>query len=70
MVLTGLTAGAFLAQVSEPGSTLPGGLLWVGIGAGLGLPILLRRRLPGELLILVALGLAVVLAFAKTVAGG
>lgn len=70
MVLTGLTAGVFLAQVLEPGSSVPEGLLWVGIGAGLGLPSLLRRRLPGELLILVALGLAILLAFAKSVGGG
>lgn len=70
MVLTGLTGGVFLAQVMEPGAGVPQVLLWVGIGAGLGLPSLLRRRLPGELLILVALGLAILLIFAKSVGGG
>jgi len=39
-------------------------LLWFGLATGFFLPLLLRRRLPGEFLILVALGLAILMAFA------
>ncbi len=70
MFLTGMTTGTYLALVAQSG--LPGdhGLLWFGVGAGLGLPILLRRRLPGEMLILVALGLTLLLTFAIFLSGG
>jgi len=70
MLLTGMTAGTYLAMVARPG--LPGdhGLLWFGVATGLSLPLLLRRRLPGEMLILVALVLALLLAFAVLLVGG
>lgn len=70
MFLTGMTAGAYLAKVAEPGIPVSDALLWTGVGLGLILPAVLRRRLPGELLILVALVLALVLAFAVWFAGG
>ncbi len=70
MVLTGMTAGTYLAMVTRPGVPVHDGLLWFGILAGLGLPMILRRRLPGEMLILVALGLALLLGFAVFVSGG
>jgi len=70
MLLTGMTAGAYLAKVAEPGIPVGDGLLWTGVGLGLVLPAVLRRRLPGEVLILVALVLAAVLAFAVWFAGG
>ena len=40
------------------------------MGLGLVLPAVLRRRLPGEVLIFVAVALALVLAFAVWFAGG
>ncbi len=70
MLLTGVTAGTYLAKVTNSGHPVGDGLLWFGVAAGLGLPIVLRRRLPGELLILVALGLALLLVFAVLLAGG
>ena len=69
MLLTGMTAGTYLARVTEPGLPMSDGLLWLGVGAGLGLPIVLRRRLPGEVLILAGLGLALVLVFAVLLSG-
>jgi phosphocarrier protein HPr len=38
--------------------------LWVGIAVGIGLPLILRRRYPGEVLVIVALVLGFVLDFA------
>lgn len=70
MFLTGMTAGTYLARVAEPGQPVSDGLLWFGVAAGLGLPMVLRRRLPGEVLILVGLGLALLLVFAVLVLGG
>jgi hypothetical protein len=64
MVLTGMTAGTYLAMVSRPGLPVDASLLWFGVGTGITLPILLRRRLPGEILILFSLGLALLMAFA------
>ncbi len=70
MVLTGMTAGTYMAMVTRPGAPVHDGLLWFGVLTGLGLPIVLRRRLPGEMLILVGLGLALLLAFAVFFSGG
>ncbi len=70
MLLTGMTAGTYLAMVTKPGLPVSDGLLWFGVGLGLGLPIFLRHRLPGEVLILVAMILALVLAFAVLLTGG
>jgi PTS system mannose-specific IID component len=64
MVLTGLVVGFYLAEGGQVGAGVDSRLLWVGTGLGLGLPALLRQRLPGELLIVVALLLAVLLSFA------
>ncbi len=70
MFLTGVTAGTYLAMVARPGLPDYHGLLWFGVGVGLGLPILVRRRLPGEMLIILALGLALLLVFAVLLSGG
>ncbi len=70
MMLTGMTAGTYLAKVTEPGVQGHDGLLWLGVTAGLVLPMVIRRRLPGEVLILVALGLALLLSFAVLFSGG
>jgi PTS system mannose-specific IID component len=64
MVLTGVVGGLYLAQVAEAGIVADRGLLWIGTGLGMGLPVLLRKRLPGELLIVAALVLALLLTFA------
>jgi len=64
ILLTGMVAGSLVARnaaLEADGTGLP---LWVGIAVGIGLPLVLRRRYPGEILILVALALAVVLDFA------
>lgn len=64
MVLTGMVAGLYLAQVAEAGAVSDRSLLWIGTVLGMGLPVVLRKRLPGELLIVVALVLALLLTFA------
>lgn len=62
--LTGMVAGRYLVSVNKL-DIIPGkDLLWVGVLLGLGLPLVIRKRLPGEGLLGVALGLAVLLAFA------
>jgi hypothetical protein len=69
MLLTGMTAGTYLAMMTRPGMPVHDGMLWFGVLAGLGLPIVLRRRLPGEVLILAGSVLAVLLAFAVLLSG-
>ncbi len=64
MLLTGLVAGFFLARVSMVTLTAGKSLLWAGVALGLGLPLLVRKRLPGEGLMIVALGLSLLLSFA------
>ncbi len=64
MLLTGLVAGFFLARVSAVDLAEGKSLLWAGVALGLGLPLLVRQRLPGEGLIAVALGLSFLLSFA------
>ncbi len=64
MVLTGMVGGLYLAQVAEAGPVADRSLLWIGTALGMGLPVVLRKRLPGELLIVVALALALLLTFA------
>jgi hypothetical protein len=69
MVLTGMVVGLYLAQVAEAGLFTDPGLLWLGTGLGMGLPVILRKRLPGELLILAGLVLALLMSFAIYPAG-
>ncbi len=64
MVLTGMVIGLYLAQITDTGVSPGRGMLWVGTGLGMGLPVILRKRLPGEVMILAALLMALVLAFA------
>ncbi len=64
MFITGLVAGFFLARVSSVDLVAGKSLLWAGVALGLGLPLLVRKRLPGEGLIAVALGLSLLLSFA------
>ena len=48
MFLTGALLGRYLLRVGEAGWDLPQPWLWVAVGSGLALPLLVRRRLPGE----------------------
>ena len=64
MLLTGLVAGFFLARVWTVNLSAGKSLLWAGVALGLGLPLLVRKRLPGEGLMGVALVLALLLSFA------
>lgn len=64
MLLMGLVAGFFLARVSAFDLTAGKSLLWAGVALGVGLPLLVRKRLPGEGLLVVALGLSLLLSFA------
>nr|MEE4267338.1 PTS system mannose/fructose/sorbose family transporter subunit IID [Candidatus Krumholzibacteria bacterium] len=64
MVLTGAVAGRYLSSVGNWDFMAGKGLLWVGMALGIGLPLILRRRLPGEALLGLALGLALLLSFA------
>jgi mannose/fructose/N-acetylgalactosamine-specific phosphotransferase system component IID len=63
-VLTGAVAGCYLMLLNDLGSEGGGGLLLVGAAVGMGLPLVCRRRPPGEVLVLLGLGLAIALAFA------
>lgn len=64
MVLTGMVIGLYLAQVADTGVSPGRGMLWIGTGLGIGLPVVLRKRLPGEAMIPAALILALLLTFA------
>ena len=64
MLATGLVGGLFLTRVQD--MSLPAGksLLWAGVALGVGLPLVLRKRLTGEGLLMVAVGLSYLLSFA------
>ena len=63
-VLTGMVAGFYLLGVNSV-EFMPGkGLLWSGVVLGLGIPLIMRRRLPGEGLLGVAVVLSLLLSFA------
>jgi mannose/fructose/N-acetylgalactosamine-specific phosphotransferase system component IID len=67
VLLTGMVGGSFVARImalEAEGSEGTGLPLWVGIAVGIGLPLVLRRRYPGEVLVIVALVLGFVLDFA------
>lgn len=64
MLLTGMVAGRYVVSLGNL-EFMPGkGLLWAGVALGVGLPLIMHKRLPGEGLLAVALGLALLLAFA------
>jgi mannose/fructose/N-acetylgalactosamine-specific phosphotransferase system component IID len=64
MLMTGLVGGFFLARVSAVDLAAGKSLVWAGVLLGVGLPLVLRKRLPGEGLLVVALVLALFLSFA------
>ncbi len=69
MILTGVVAGLYLSQVAASGAGSEKSLLWIGTALGMGLPVVLRKRLPGEILVLAALALALLLTFAISALG-
>jgi PTS system mannose-specific IID component len=64
LALTGMVAAKYLVSLNSLDFVPGKGLLWAGVALGLGLPLVMRKRLPGEGLLGVALGLALLLAFA------
>ncbi len=70
MVLAGALAGVYLLRVQEVAEVVGGVPLLAAAAAGLVLPLLLRRRLPGEIWVLAACALAFVLTFAIPQVGG
>lgn len=64
MFLTGMVAGRYLVSVNNLDIVPVKGLIWLGVLLGLGLPLVIRKRLPGEGLLGVALGLVLLLSFA------
>ncbi len=64
MLMTGLVGGFFLTRVSSVDLVAGKSLLWSGVAIGVGLPLLIRKRLPGEGLMVVALVLSLFLSFA------
>lgn len=64
LVLMGMVAGLYLTRLTSLDFMSGKGLLWAGVALGLGLPLVMRKRLPGEGLVGVALVLALLLAFA------
>ena len=70
MILTGILVGSYVVGLQDIAASMDAGVLVLGGALGLGLPVLLRRRPPGEALILAAAVLAVVLSFAIPESGG
>lgn len=70
MVLAGLLIGFYLVRLQDVAEAMDASLLVLGAMLGLGLPLVLRRRLSGEMLILVACVLAFALTFAIPQVGG
>ncbi len=70
MVLAGLLIGFYLVRLQDVAEAMDASMLVLGAMLGLGLPLVLRRRLPGEVLILVACLLAFALTFAIPQVGG
>ncbi|MCP4571916.1 MAG: PTS system mannose/fructose/sorbose family transporter subunit IID [bacterium] len=70
MFLTGAVAGVYAVRLLALEGQGSGGLLAAGAALGLGLPLVLRRRLPGEVLVVVALVLALILSFANPMVKG
>ena len=70
MVLAGLLIGFYLVRLQDVAEAMDASMLVLGAMLGLGLPLVLRRRLPGEMLVLVACLLAFALTFAIPQVGG
>lgn len=70
MVLTGAVAASYMGLLTDMVGQGGGSLLLAGAAVGMGLPLACRRRPPGEILVLVGLGLAVALSFAIPPVGG
>jgi len=70
MLLAGLLAGVYFLKLQTVAASLDASLLVLGGAVGMGLPLVLRRRLPGEVLVLAGWLLAFLLSFALPQAGG
>ncbi len=70
MLLAGLLAGVYFLKLQDVAASMDAGMLVLGGAVGMGLPLVLRRRLPGEVLILAGWLLAFLLSFAIPQAGG
>jgi hypothetical protein len=70
MVLAGGLAGIYFLKLQAVAQAMDASMLVIGGAVGMGLPLLLRRRPPGELLVLVAFVLALLLSFAIPGSGG
>lgn len=55
MFLTGALLGRYLLRIMEQPTVLEKPWLWVAVISGLALPLLLRKRVPGEVLVLLGL---------------
>lgn len=64
MTLTGMVAGTYVAKVQDLSGVFAGDLVWVGVILGIGLPLLIRKRMPGEIMLLAATALALAAGFA------
>ncbi len=70
MVLAGGLAGIYFLKLQAVAQAMDASMLVIGGAVGMGLPLLLRRRPPGEFLILAAFVLALLLSFAIPGSGG
>ncbi len=62
MILAGALAGVYLENLASSGAGGPAAAIW-SAGAGAGCGLLLHRRLPGELVLLLAIPLALALTY-------
>jgi len=64
MFLAGMLGACYLGKVQGIVSSQGGGLVWAGVLLGFGIPFVLRKRLPGEAILVLTAVLAFVLSFA------
>lgn len=64
MFLAGMLGACYLNRVPGLVSSEGGGLVWAGALLGFGIPFVLRKRLPGEAILVLAAVLSLVLSFA------
>jgi len=64
MFLAGMLGACYLGRVPGLVSSEGGGLVWAGVLLGFGIPFILRKRLPGEVILALAACLTFVLSCA------
>ncbi|HPF71090.1 MAG TPA: PTS system mannose/fructose/sorbose family transporter subunit IID [Candidatus Krumholzibacteria bacterium] len=70
MILAGALGGLYVLRLQDVAASVDASLLIMGAAFGMVVPLVLRRRLPGEFLMLLAFGLALALTFAIPESGG